>query len=103
MKVPKPVRIKDPDYLAYVRTLPCWEAGRFYHICADTMGKGLSEVSHLDGKSRDDRVLPMCGLTHRTGRWSWHNGQKSFCQHHDTTKTQLIREAEALYHQWKTR
>lgn len=98
---PKPVVVKDPAFLAYVRTLPCWLYGKDYHVCADTIGKGLSECSHLDGKSRDDRVLPMCGLAHRTGRWSWHSGQKSFCQHHETTKAQLVWIAEQLYRTYK--
>lgn len=95
--IPKPKTVKDPAYLAYVRTLPCWARRTHPHICRDTLGKGLSECSHLDGKSRDDRVLPLCGLAHRTAGWGWHAGQRSFCRYFNTTKKQLIQEAESLY------
>lgn len=94
---PKPKVVKDPAYLAYVRTLPCWLCGQ---RSSDTMGKGLSEASHLDTKSRDDRCLPMDGSCHRTGRVAWHSGQKSFCAYWGKTKAQLIRDAEGLYREW---
>lgn len=101
MKVPKPKVVRDPAYLKAVRQMPCMLWNVPGHICGETMGRGPSEASHLDTKSRDDRTLPMCGVAHRTGRWSWHAGQKSFCTHYGLTKTQLIREAEALYREWK--
>lgn len=99
--VPKPTVVKNPAYLAWIRTQPCWAAGKLGHICSDTIGKGLSEASHLDGKSRDDRVLPMCGSLHRTGHWAWHAGQKTFCREWNTTKELLIQEATALYLAYK--
>lgn len=105
---PKPKVVKDPAYLAYVRGLPCrfwnWESvHRDGNACRpwDTIGKGRSEVSHLDGKSRDDRVLPMCGGCHRTEKVSWHNGQRTFCRHYGVTKEALIRAAERLYADYK--
>lgn len=95
--MPKPTVVRDQAWLAYLRTLPC-----FFHpdgSCRDwtTIGKGPSEVSHLDGKSRDDRCLPMSGACHRTGAVSWHRGQETFCQHFDVTKDELIAAAEHLY------
>lgn len=99
---PKPKVVRDPQWLQAVRQMPC-------HLCGqrsgDTMGNGLSEASHLDTKSRDDRVLPMCGECHRTGGYSWHSGQKSFCEYWGVTKDHLIAEAEHLYRvyrgEWK--
>lgn len=101
MIVPKPKTVKDPKWLAAVRQMPCWSAGRDHHICSDTIGHGPSECSHLDGKSRDDRCLPMCGLAHRTGNYAWHAGQRSFCRYHHVTKAQLIEQAESLYRQFQ--
>lgn len=99
---PKPKTVRDPAWLQVVRQMPCWCYGKGHHeLCTDTIGTGPSECSHLDGKSRDDRVLPMCGLAHRTSRWSWHAGQQSFCREYGVTKAQMIREAEALYRVWK--
>lgn len=97
--VPKPEVVRDAKWLKVVRQMPCW--GRrddvHGHQCGDTLGKGLSEASHLDSKSRDDRVLPMCGFLHRTGPMAWHHGQATFCLYHEVTKAELIAEAEALY------
>lgn len=98
--VPKPKVVNDPAYLKWVRQRHCWFPMVYGHRCTDTIGSGLSEASHLDGKSRDDRVLPMCGLLHRTGKFSWHAGQRTFCRRLGTTKAQLIAEAEHLYTQY---
>lgn len=96
--VPKPKVVHDPEWLAHLRTCPC-----FFHPkgnCQDwtTFGKGPSEVSHLDGRSNDSRCLPMSGSCHRTGLIAWHKGQESFCKVYGTTKEILIAKAEALYH-----
>lgn len=98
--VPKEGKVKDPAYLAHVRTLPCRVASR-HHECGDTMGKGPSEVSHLAGRNRDDRVIPLCGVAHRTGRFAWHAGQRTFLMYYGLTKAGLIAEAEAMYADWK--
>lgn len=97
----KPKVVKDPKWLQVVRTMPCWFHGSFQCSRFDTMGNGQSEASHLDGKSRDDRVLPMDGGCHRTGHFAWHRGQRTFLKHHRTTKATLIRQAEALYASFK--
>lgn len=54
---PKPKTVKDPEWLSHLRTLPCHfhPQGNCNHWT--TIGKGPSEVSHLDGKSRADRWL----------------------------------------------
>lgn len=96
---PKPKTVKDDAWLKVVRTMPC-------HMCGqrspDTIGNGLSEASHLNTKSRDDRVLPMDGSCHRTGRVAWHRGEDTFCVYWNTTKEKLIAEAEALYAAYKS-
>lgn len=99
---PKPKAVKDPAWLKVVRQMPCWFLRFGFTQCNpdDTIGSGVSEVSHLDGKSRDDRVLPSCGGHHRTNRFNWHNGQQTFCRHYGVTKDELIAEAEALYAEW---
>lgn len=99
--VPKPKTVRDPQWLQTVRTMKCHFHGSFQCNTRDTIGRGPSEASHLDGKSRDDRVLPMDGGCHRTGIFSWHRGQQTFCQNHRTTKEALIREAERLYRTYK--
>ena len=108
MSVPKPKAVKDAKYLAWVRKQGCFFGVWVSAFCGtpdcrpwDTIGNGPSEVSHLDGKSRDDRVLPMCGGCHRTSKVSWHNGQRTFCRHYGVTKAELIQEAEALYRSWR--
>jgi len=96
VKVPKPTVIKDAKYLAWLRTQACYFLRYGFTECHDFLGSGI-EVSHLDGKSRDDRCLPSCPGHHRTNRVSWHSGQKSFCAYYGVTKEQLIAEAERLY------
>lgn len=98
---PKPVVVKDPAYLAHIRTLPCLLKGRMGHTCGDTIGNGPSEASHLAGKSRDDLAVPMCGVAHRTGKDAWHNGRRSFCKRWGFWHDDLIRDAETAYRKWR--
>lgn len=99
--VSKPSVVRDAAYLRYLRTLPChfqaWGNCNTY----TTIGKGPSEVSHLDGKSRDDRAVSCCGGHHRTNRIAWHSGQRSFCQHYQLDKDGLLAQAEANYKRWQ--
>lgn len=95
---PKPRTVRDAAYLRYLRTLPCHFAR--FRDCSDPLGTGI-EVSHLQGKSRDDLTLPSCPGHHRMNRVAWHNGARSFCLYYATWKEDLIREAEAAYAAWK--
>ena len=108
MKVPKPKVVKDPKYLAYVRTLQCWAfmrgEGRHCNYAFGRSGPDgtrLTEPNHLRTRSDDSCVIPLCPGHHRTNTVSWHNGEETFCGHHRTSKEDLIREAEALYTQWR--
>lgn len=98
--VPKPVVIRDPKYLEFLRTLPCHFAALGGCDNRFTRGK-VSDVSHLDGKSRDDRALPSCAGHHQTNTISWHHGKATFCRHYGLTESELWREAEAMYRTWK--
>lgn len=99
--VPKSLVVKDPKYLAFLRTRPCHFL-RFGDCNPfDTMGNGRSEASHLTGKSRDDHAISACGGHHRTNRVSQHNGMRSFCKHYGLWKEDLIREAESQYAKWR--
>ena len=95
---PKPVVVKDPDHLAFIRTLPCVNHGRCDPSLAwTTIGAGPSEASHLAGKSRDDLTVPMCGGCHRTSPFAWHNGKESYCSHFGVTEDDLWGIASDLW------
>ncbi len=58
---PKPVRLEDPDYLAWIRRLPCIIShcqAEASHIVPDGWGKMGSKVS-------DYRTVPMSRTIHR--------------------------------------
>ena len=95
--VPKPLVVKDPAHLRFVRGLACHFSGWGNCHYEMTIGNGPCEASHFDTKSRDDRVLPLCGGHHRTNAVSWHSGQETFCEVYGVTKDALIQQAEALY------
>jgi hypothetical protein len=75
--MPHPVR--NPRYLAWIRTLPCV-------VCGITRG---IEASHtgphgLGQKSPDSSAIPLCGKHHRTGKDSYHKlGPRKFAELHD--------------------
>ena len=98
---PKPTVVRDAAWLKELRQRPCHFGPLGNCNPYTTMGKGYSEVSHLDGKSRDDRAQSACGGHHRTNLISWHSGQKSFLKHYGLDKDVLIAEAELAYTTWK--
>jgi hypothetical protein len=81
----KPLR--DPRYLAWIRTLPCV-------VCR--VPRGI-EVSHtgphgLGQKSSDFSAIPLCYRHHRTGRDSYHRlGPQKFAQEHDLDIPAIVR------------
>lgn len=101
MSVPKPVVIKDPAYLTFLRSRPCVCSGWGDCDTSLTIGRGPCEASHLQGKSRDDLAVPMCGGHHRTNVVSWHHGQQTFMAKYGWTKEQLVAHAAQLYRGWK--
>ncbi len=73
----KPIR--NPKYLAWIRTLPCIICGRTGRIeAAHTGPHGIAQ------KSSDTSAVPLCSRHHRTGRDSYHKlGARAFERHHD--------------------
>lgn len=101
MNIPKPKRVKDPEWLKAVRLMPCVNYSKGECRTYDTIGHGPSEASHLAGKSLDSHTVPMCGGCHRTHRYSWHHGKKSFCLHFGWTEDELLAVARSSYAAWK--
>src|SRR6201993_4442199 len=81
----KPVR--DPKYLAWIRTHPC-------AVCGATRG---IEASHtgphgLGQKSPDSSAIPLCAKHHRTGDDSYHRlGPRKFAQVHNLDIPAIVR------------
>jgi hypothetical protein len=77
LKTAPPVR--NPRYLAWIRTLPCV-------VCGATRG---IEASHtgphgLGQKSPDSSAIPLCARHHRTGKDSYHKlGPRKFAEAHN--------------------
>jgi hypothetical protein len=83
--VPKPSR--DPDYLAFVRSLPCCVCGSRRSIEAHHTGpRGLSQ------KSSDFSAIPLCAVIHhRLGKHSYHVlGRRAFEEHHKISVAQIV-------------
>ena len=92
--VKKPQRIRDPDYLAHIRTMGCLLHVGFFRsgdnlkdhcdgfqvVDAGEAHWGryriVSEAAHVRGKGAgggDEQVVPLCGKHHRWGKHSLHN------------------------------
>ena len=83
--MPKPSR--DPEYLAFVRSLPCCVCGSRRSVEAHHTGpRGLSQ------KSSDYSAIPLCALLHhRGGRHSYHVlGRRAFEEHHKISIAQIV-------------
>ena len=82
----KPVR--DPRYLAWIRTLPC-------AVCGSRRG---IEASHtgphgLGQKSSDLTAIPLCRKHHRGGNSSYHKlGPRRFAEIHNLNLVELVRK-----------
>ena len=99
--VPKPRPVKDARYLAWVRTRPCVCSGwKDCNYDFSLTGTRQNEVNHLQGRSNDSLVIPLCPGHHRTNPVSWHHGQATFMAKYGWTKDQLLAHAEQLYRGW---
>jgi hypothetical protein len=71
--------MRNPRYLAWIRTLPCLVCG----------GRRRIEASHtgphgLGQKSPDSSAIPLCVRHHRTGNDSYHKlGPREFAELHN--------------------
>ena len=83
--LPRPHRIlrsggipQNPQHREFVRSLPCILQADPRHECS-----GKIEAAHVGKrrrgqKSPDEESLPMCCRAHRTGKYSFHKGEKTF-------------------------
>src|SRR5512142_103221 len=74
--MPKPIR--DPRYLAWIRTLPCI-------VCASTRRIEAAHVGPhgLGQKASDRSTVPLCPKHHRTADDSYHHlGPRKFSKAH---------------------
>src|SRR5579863_7869046 len=85
----KPVR--NPEYLQWIRTLPCT-------VCRTTRA---IEAAHtgphgLGQKSSDWSAIPLCARHHRTGRDSYHKlGPRKFSEVHHLNITSIVARLNA--------
>ena len=84
LRTARPVR--NPRYLAWIRTLPCLVCG---------VRRGI-EASHtgphgLGQKSPDTSAVPLCTSHHRTGRDSYHRlGPRKFAELHNLDISAIV-------------
>jgi len=80
----KPVR--NPKYLAWIRTQPCLVCGSTRWIeAAHTGPHGLGQ------KSPDTSAVPLCARHHRTGNDSYHRlGPRKFGELHDLDLVAIV-------------
>jgi len=85
----KPAR--NPQYLRWVRSLPCAVCGTSRYIeAAHTGPRGLSQ------KSSDTSAIPLCARHHRTGNDSYHKlGPRKFSEVHQLDIPALVRRLSA--------
>ena len=71
--VPKPVILYDPPYRTWVRFQPCL-------VCIPGQQSTKTECAHRKTRRHGDGdgLLALCEAHHRTGRQSFHAGEKSF-------------------------
>ena len=81
----KPVR--NPKYLAWIRTQPCLVCGSIRWIeAAHTGPHGLGQ------KSPDTSAVPLCAKHHRTGNDSYHRlGPRKFAEAHNLDLVAIVR------------
>jgi hypothetical protein len=81
----KPVR--NPRYLAWIRTQPCLVCGSTRWIeAAHTGPHGLGQ------KSPDTSAVPLCAKHHRTGNDSYHRlGPRKFGERHNLDLAAIVR------------
>jgi hypothetical protein len=79
---------RDPEYLRWIRSLPCLVCGSTRYIeAAHTGPHGLGQ------KSPDSSAVPLCTRHHRTGNDSYHKlGPRQFCHVHNLELSAIVKE-----------
>ena len=80
--------VRNPRYLAWIRTLPCLVCGARRGIEASHTGPhGLGQ------KSPDASAIPLCARHHRTGKDSYHKlGPRKFAELHALDVQAIVRK-----------
>lgn len=99
---------RDPEYLAWIRALPCvicfptlWKMGSDLDSISSrqSIQDSPTEAAHvgdrgLSHKSDDQETIPLCEDHHRLGPDAHHQLGKWFWIHHKIDKVQLILELQ---------
>ena len=102
---------KDPEYLEWIRTLPCrccwsgaYKLGFFQDFVPDddSFQQSKTEPAHvgkrgLSQKCPDREAIPLCIEHHREGRYSAHRIGEIFWWHWGIDRDKLIRELNEAY------
>ena len=96
---PRRGRVRDPKYLAWIRTLPCilsaCEHCRCF-ICAPIEAAHVGERG-LGQKCSDRETVPLCAAHHRLDRHSHHRLGHIFWTFHGLTRDAIIADLNARY------
>ena len=112
---PRRGRVRDPKYLAWIRTLPCVCCYRALFVGSMAFAdfwmsywyggmwpRQPSEAGHtgphgLSQKSHDRSAIPLCGEHHRTGKASYERLGKKFWVFWGLDRIELTKELVARY------
>lgn len=100
--VPKPRRIREPEYRKWINELPCLLVQQ--DPCDGFMDAArhiVTECAHVRGKGAgggDEQCVGLCGKHHRWGKYSLHNlGVEAFDKHWGVRVRKTARELRRLY------
>ena len=91
---------RNPDYLAWIRTLGCVVCSRV------SGGSTVVEAAHTNAvgargmgqKTSDFSAIPLCSVHHREARDSYHRlGEQCFAREHQFDLPQLVAALNQLY------
>jgi hypothetical protein len=92
---------KDPEYLKWIRSLPCVCCQSWEDVCQNPgphwQGAAPTEAAHvgergLSQRAPDRTAIPLCVAHHREGKESAHKLQKQFWNHWGIDRDKLIAE-----------
>lgn len=93
--IPKPVRFRDPEYLAFVRE----------HYCCVSPDHDKADAHHLDqggtgSKGSDRLTVPLCRICHCAIHFY---GMELFCEKHNLMPWWLWEVSARLQAEWAER
>lgn len=95
-------RVKDRDYLAWIRQQPCCICETTYNVEAahvryadHAAGK---DITGMQIKSDDAWAVPLCVRHHRIGKFAQHSmGERAFWESHRTDPLELAKKYQRDY------